>query len=325
MKILLVRFSSIGDIVLCSPVIRCIKKRYPNAEIHFATKAAFEPLLQFNPHIHTLHLLFNDFVSFKKNIAIHQFDFIVDLHKNLRSKRLLAGLSGTKVSFNKLHIQKWLSVKMGNTSYLPKKHLVERYMDALLKVDVPYDDLGLDYFEGPNTKLPDDLQGLLQQEFNVVAIGGQHATKRMPPEKIIELLAKSNKRLILLGGKEDQEIAETICKLMPKHEVLNLCGKLSINQSALLVKHAAKVISHDTGLMHIAAAYKKTILSIWGSTVPEFGMYPFFPSQDPAATESLILQAHGLSCRPCSKIGFKKCPKNHFNCMLSINFDHVNL
>lgn len=118
--------------------------------------------------------------------------------------------------------------------------------------------------------------------------------------------------LILLGGKEDAAIAEQVYQFH-KNKTINLCGKLNLNQSASIIQQANKVITSDTGLMHIAAAFKKDIISLWGNTIPEFGMGPYLAGKD-----SQILEVKGLSCRPCSKLGYKKCPKGHFKCMNDI-------
>ena len=131
----------------------------------------------------------------------------------------------------------------------------------------------------------------------------------MPLEKLIEVCEKLNEAIVLLGGPEDAERGEQIA-LELGDKVYNACGKFKLDESASLVQQANWVISHDTGLMHIAAAFKKRIVSVWGNTVPELGMYPYLP--DP---QSKMLEIKGLSCRPCSKIGHAKCPKGHFKCM----------
>ena len=107
------------------------------------------------------------------------------------------------------------------------------------------------------------------------------------------------------------EIAVSKTARSPIH---NGCGRYSLHQSASLLRQAAFVVSHDTGLMHIAAAFGQRIYSIWGNTVPEFGMYPF-------RTEYEALEVPGLPCRPCSKIGFAQCPQGHFRCMRAQNLD----
>ena len=158
------------------------------------------------------------------------------------------------------------------------------------------------------------------------AIGAQHFTKRLPTARIIELCERLQQPVILLGGKEDAATGEEIVSYFqnrtPNNEqqtiVYNACGKYNLNGSASLVRQAEKVVSHDTGLMHIAAAFQKDIISIWGNTIPEFGMYPF-------RTKYKVLEVHGLSCRPCSKIGYSKCPKGHFKCMWDIPFENLEI
>ncbi len=118
---------------------------------------------------------------------------------------------------------------------------------------------------------------------------------------------------MLLGGKEDSQAADEIEKVLGD-KIINACGKYNLNQSASLVQQAEYIITHDTGLMHIASALKKKVISIWGNTVPEFGMYPYL-------TEFKIIENKELSCRPCSKIGYNKCPKGHFKCMNDLNLD----
>ncbi|MFT7226079.1 MAG: ADP-heptose:LPS heptosyltransferase, partial [Neolewinella sp.] len=83
-----------------------------------------------------------------------------------------------------------------------------------------------------------------------------------------------------------------------------------------LVRKAATVVTHDTGLMHVAAAFRKPIVSIWGNTVPDLGMYPYLPGQE-ALEKQRRQEVVGLSCRPCSKIGHQACPQGHFRCILN--------
>ena len=122
-----------------------------------------------------------------------------------------------------------------------------------------------------------------------------------------------------MGGKEDNQLAEEI-KTEIGDNIFVACGQYNINQSASLVKQAKKIITHDTGLMHIAAACKKEIICVWGNTVPDFGMYPYLPIKSNQPTS---IQVADLKCRPCSKIGFAKCPKKHFNCMNKINEEQI--
>lgn len=330
-KILIIRFSSIGDIVLTTPVIRAIKTQVDDAEVHFCTKKQYGFVLEANPYVDKFHYLEDDFNSLVQSLAEEQFDFIVDLHNNLRTKRLKSRLSVENKAFSKLNWEKWLIVNL-KIDKLPNVHIVDRYLEAATPLGVKADALGLEYFipekdEIEKSWLPDTHQ----KDYVVFAIGGNHKTKQLPVDRMIELCDKINKPIILLGGKEDAAVGERVEDFFDrKHEkadfkesleelgkkalIYNACGKFNFNQSASIVKGASYVFTHDTGLMHVAAAMNKNIFSIWGNTIPEFGMYPY-------RTKFTILEKKGLSCRPCSKIGYDKCPKGHFKCMNDIIFD----
>ena len=309
-KILIIRFSSIGDIVLTTPVIRCLKQQLKNPEIHYLTKKSYLPILQANPYIDKIHLLDNGLNHLISSLKKEDFDYVIDLHKNLRSFKIKMRLRKPSCSFDKLNLKKWLLVNF-KIDLLPKIHIVERYLETVKRFGVRNDFQGLDYFipDGESVNLD-----LLPEPFNhgytAFIIGGQHATKKMPPEKIISICRKIDNPVILLGGKEDVEAGEKVSSYAGRKKVLNACGKYTINESASLVKQAKNIISHDTGLMHIAAAFKKDIISIWGNTVPDFGMFPYLPGNN-----SFIAEVKDLPCRPCSKIGYGQCPKKHFFCM----------
>ena len=306
LKILVIRLSSIGDIVLTTPVVRCLKKQL-NAEVHFLTKQDFFCLLENNPYIQQLHAIEDGLEKLK----ILGFDWIIDLHHNFRTSKLKKALGVPSKSFYKLNIEKWLLTTF-KINRLPKKHIVDRYLETVAHLGVTNDKLGLDYFLAENEALPNELE--LPEKYVALVIGGQHATKILPTDRLQEVCRKVNLPIVLVGGPEDRSSGEEIAQ--NQTEVINTCGDLSINQSAYLIKHAQKVITHDTGMMHISAAFKKEIISIWGNTVPEFGMYPYLSSE-----QSKILEVKNLSCRPCSKIGYKKCPKGHFNCMNQIDLN----
>jgi heptosyltransferase-2 len=144
-----------------------------------------------------------------------------------------------------------------------------------------------------------------------------HNTKKLTLEKITSLCLEINHPIILLGGQGDTESGNQVVSDVGD-KVFNACGKYNINQSASLVRQSMLILTHDTGLMHIAAAFKKKITSVWGSTIPEFGMYPYLP--DPV---SEIIEIKDLPCRPCSKLGYKKCPKGHFKCINEIDISKV--
>ena len=331
MKILVVRFSSIGDIVLTTPVVRALKVQLDNVEIHYCTKEAYRDIVAFNPYIDQVHLLKDSLVDLIRQLRKQKFDCIIDLHHNLRTFWIKAILGAKSFSFDKINGEKWLKVNL-KIDKLPNRHIVERYMETVKPLGVKTDSLGLDYFIPERDDVPSDwLPETHRSGYVVYAIGAQHNTKKLPLKRMIELCDKINKPIILLGDKADAEIGEKLCaffertvqsepyeplleKLNKKSVIYNGCGKFNLNQSASLIRQARYVFTHDTGLMHIAAAFKKEIFSIWGNTIPSFGMYPY-------RTKFTIFENNKLDCRPCSKIGFDKCPKGHFNCMNNIVFD----
>ena len=315
LKVLIIRFSSIGDIVLTTPVIRCIKKQVSEVELHYLTKKAFESVLAGNPYIDKIHFLKDSLTDTIANLKLEDFDHIIDLHHNLRTLIIKRRVGRPSSSFNKLNWQKWLLTNVG-ISRLPKKHLVDRYLETAEFLGVKNDGAGLDYFLIGNY----DLALLLppsHQFYIALVIGAQHATKRLPVARLIELCRLLKHPVVLLGGPDDVERGEII--KAAGDQVFNGCGKFKLDQSAFLVKMAKSVITHDTGLMHIAAAFKKTVHSVWGNTVPEFGMYPYM------ARESYMYEVQGLPCRPCSKIGYEKCPRGHFKCMNNIDLKAISL
>jgi len=319
MKILLLRFSSIGDIVLTTPVIRTVKTQVDNAEVHFATKAAFKSILESNPYIDRAHYLGESLGDLIRDLRKEKFDFVIDLHNNLRTRIIKLALGVRSSSFYKANFEKWLMVTF-KINKLPHIHIVERYLAAAAALGVKYDSLGLDYFIPEKDQVPMDwLPEKLRNGYVAYAIGAQHNTKKLPLERMVELCEKINRPIVLLGGKGDFENGEKVLQHFDKSpekksSIYNACGKFNLNQSASIVKQAQYVFTHDTGLMHIAAAFKKEIFSIWGNTIPMFGMYPY-------RTRFSVLENSKVNCRPCSKIGYDKCPKGHFKCMRDIEFD----
>ena len=250
--------------------------------------------------------------------------WLFDLQKNLRSSRVCRALGAKFLSFDKINIKKWMKVNM-RIDRLPDVHIVERMFAGIPGL---YDDgLGLDYF------IPQDTAVILRQSdwgeqyvslrsegFVCFAIGAAHATKRLPVDLIIKICLGIKSKVILLGGPGDQRVGEQIRKEVGA-DVLNACGKVSLHASALMVKESCGLVTHDTGMMHIAAALKRPIVSIWGNTIPSFGMWPFYGENMKVSFS--IHEVEGLKCRPCSKIGFSRCPKKHFRCMRDQKLDGI--
>ncbi len=330
-KVLIIRFSSIGDIVLTTPVIRALKLQLEDSEVHYCTKIQYKPIIENNPYLDKCFYLENSLNNLIRQLKAEKYDYIIDLHHNLRTKIIKLRLGVKAYSFDKINYQKWLLVRF-KINKLPNVHIVDRYMETVKPLGVKKDQFGLEYFIAHKDIVEKEwLPKTHRNGFVAYAIGGQHNTKKLPVSRMIELCDKINKPIVLLGGKEDFEDGEKIVQFFEKQErnasyeealsqlnkkalIYNACGKYNLNQSASLIQQSKVVFSHDTGMMHIAAAFKKRIYSIWGNTVPAFGMYPYH-------TSFVVLENNKLGCRPCSKLGYPRCPLGHFKCMNDIVFD----
>ncbi|MDP3643782.1 MAG: glycosyltransferase family 9 protein [Bacteroidota bacterium] len=316
-KFLIIRFSSIGDIVLTSPVVRCLKNQFPEAEVHYLTKKRNIDLLKANPYIDKIQLFGDSLSDTIRELRTENYDYIIDLHNNLRSLRVKLGLRAKSYSFNKLNLRKLLLTSF-KLNIMPQAHIVDRNLETLSHFHLINDGKGLEYFIPEEDEFNlSELPVRFRNGYMVLVLAGTYATKRMPVEKYKNLIAEVDIPFILLGGKSERIMADHILG-WETGNVIDFTGKLRINQSASLVKNARLVIANDTGLMHIAAAFHKKILSVWGSTSPELGMYPYLPGDG-----SKILEVKGLSCRPCSKLGYHECPKKHFRCMNDLPEDQI--
>jgi len=326
MKILIIRFSSIGDIAQTSPIVRCVRKRYPDADIHFLTKPQFAGIVAHNPYINKLILLNSSLLKTIGALRAEKYDVIIDLHHNLRTFIIKSLLLVKSHSFPKLNIEKWLLTTF-KINRLPQNiHLVDRYFEACNNIGVSNDGLGLEYFlaEGDNVDTTIALPKDFADGFFVWIIGAKFFTKVLPKEKVVDgitllLQTKPNAKVVLIGGKEDAERGDFIAARVGTN-VYNACGKFSLNQSVSLVKQAKVVIGNDTGLTQIAPAFDKPLVSLWGSTSTVFGVAPYFGN---STQHSKIIEVKDLACRPCTKFGRNECPKGHFDCMNKIDMAEV--
>jgi len=303
MKILVIRLSSMGDIVVTSPVVRWLKTQL-KAEVHFLTKPNFIEIIQFNPNIDQIWS-YNKSEDFQKKLKEQDFDLIVDLHKSKASTWISLQLGKKTIRYNKLNFQKFLLTHL-KINTLPKIHLVDRYAKALSKIGVLNDGKGLDFYIDHNAKLPENIPN----SYEVLVLGAAHATKRIPLELARNIILHSSKNIVLLGGNDVVEIGNKLSVEFP--QIINMIGKTNLHTSARILYSAIKVYTGDTGLMHISAALEKDITIYWGSTAPIIGMFPYLPLGSEA---QIINKEVELWCRPCTKIGYSYCPLGHFNCM----------
>jgi ADP-heptose:LPS heptosyltransferase len=310
MKILVIRFSSMGDIIYTTPVVRCLKKQLPGAEIHFITKPAFKYIYDNNPYVDKLLLLKPSLSATINDIKAEGYDHIVDLHNNLRTAiiKLRTGIKSS--TYKKQTIRKWLSLKF-NLKLVSPVHLVDRYMNAAAPLGVVNDDEPIDYYIKADHQLDKLLPSSHQNNYVAFIIGATHFTKRMPNEKIISLCRKIDQPIVLLGGNDVKDNGDIIQQALG-NTIYNACGITSLDESVFLVSRAAKVMGFDTGLTHIAEAFNAPIVSVWGGTVPELlGVQPY-------KVKDVLVAGVELPCRPCSKFGLPACPLGHFKCMYDI-------
>lgn len=310
MKILVIRFSSMGDIIYTTPVVRCLKTQLPDAEVHFLTKPGFKYIYDNNPYVDKLLLLKPTLSETINDIKAEHYDYIIDLHNNLRTA-LIKLRTGIKSStYKKQPVRKWLSLKF-KLKLVEPIHLVERYMKTVNFLGVKNDGKPIDYYIKGDHDLKKLLPSSHQSNYIAFVIGATHFTKRMPNEKIISICRQINHPIVLLGG-EDVKANGTEISKTTGDKIYNACGITSLDESVFLVSKAHRVLGFDTGLTHIAEAFDVPIGSIWGGTVPELlGVQPYMVKD----AEVIGIE---LSCRPCSKFGLEKCPLGHFKCMKDI-------
>jgi ADP-heptose:LPS heptosyltransferase len=287
-------------------------------------------MVEANPNIDKIYYLEDSLNDLIKALEKEKYDFIIDLHRNIRTTIIKLRLRTKSKAYDKLRIRRFLYTNF-QINFMPNCHVVDRYFEAASPLGIENDGEGLDYYipekdEVESTWLPESHQN----GYVAFVIGATGWTKILPFEKMVELCDKINKPIVLVGGKEDFETGERLVKffnsptndthideglkkLGKKAVIFNGCGKFNLSQSASLVKQAQVVFGHDTGLTHIAAAFKKTVFSIWGGTVPN-NFYPY-------GTRFYLIENTKLNCRPCSKSGRSKCPKGHFKCMKDLVFD----
>lgn len=307
MRLLFIRFSAIGDIVLASAAFRCAKQQLPGVEIHLLTKRSMKAVTEANPYIDQFHYLDSDLSATIQELKGYSFDYIVDLHKNLRSFRIRIALGVPVLAYDKFSVEKFLLTKF-QINRMPDRHISLRSVDALAPLGVVYDGKGLDYFIPATTQVPE----LFPEGYVALVIGASYATKKLPLDSLKQLVKLIPYPVVLIGGPEEKVDGEELA-LVDSDRIINTCGVYSLHESAALVRDARLVISHDTGMLYIACAFEKSVIAIWGATSPALQVEPFMPLHSKARVFQSIVP--NLSCQPCSNFGTKTCPKGHFNCM----------
>ncbi len=317
-RLLVIRLSSIGDVVLTTPLLRRLRAKFPNADIHFLTRHAFAPLVLHNPNL--TKVLTPETCS-----KTSFYDVCIDLQHNGHSAQLRP-YARTTLCYKKENWKKFLLVNFKVNLYSGYTSTAERYINAVAPLGLADDDKGCEIFLDEASKAfaakeVERNSNHPKKPVLAVVYGARHFTKRFPAERfssvLNRLLEKYALEVWLLGGKEDTAIGEKIYgNLEQKERVKNFSGVCSLLESAALIEHADAMLCNDTGLMHIAAAFQKPIVALFGSSVAEFGFLPY-------RSPHRMLEVKNLTCRPCSHIGRDQCPKKHFRCMTDIDDERI--
>lgn len=313
-KILIIRLSSLGDILLTTPFIRAIKSQFPDIKIDMLLREEYADVVKLNPYLNKKFLFKKDDKS--NNVLIEQlkntnYELVIDLQNNLRSKKIVSSLKTKSVKFDKRSFDKFLLVNFKINKLKEALQIPVRYSNTIQ--DLKLDKGGLDLFTDKSAN--EELIG----KNNLIGFcpGARHFTKRWLKEYFVELgnkLTQDGYTIVLFGGRIDKEICEEINKAIPGS--INLANDDDLLQTVADMKLCKVVVCNDSGLMHTATATGTKVIAIFGSTVKELGFAPY-------NCNNLILENNSLTCRPCSHIGRSNCPKKHFDCIKSIKPDFV--
>ncbi len=334
-KILIIRFSSIGDIVLASPLLRTIRSRFPTAQIDFVTKAEYAELVRSNHSLNYTYAYdsrtgFDGLRDLKRRITAEGYDLIVDIHNSLRSRflRSVRGV-GDIVVVDKRVVERTALVKFKKNWYRDVVSVADRYIEPVAPWGVSNDDKGLELHVtdevlfGVNARMAKLKLHRFEAVFGLCP-GARHLTKRWPADRYAEagirLATGSDAAILLFGGPEDKEttaeIASTIGAAAGSDRVFDLAGALTIMETAAALEYVDVVVTNDSGLMHVAAARRRPLVAVFGSTVREFGFFPVH-------SEATVFEVSGLPCRPCSSIGRSTCPEGHLRCLVDTSVEAV--
>ena len=304
-KILIIRFSSIGDIILTTPLLRCLNNQL-NVEIDYLTKSEYKDLVTSNPHVNEVITL----GSISETLDIlrsKNYNYVIDLQNSLRSLLIRSLLFIKSYSFSKYNFKRYILIYFG-INFL-NNHIVDRYFKSVKRLNINNDKKGVDYYFG-SKKFHLDFN--IEQDYICWCIGGTYEQKRLSYVQILNVISKIEHPVLFIGGSKEKEISSRIKNRISRNNIFDLCGKTSIDESAYLMKKSKLILTNDTGMMHIASAFDVPIISFWGCTKPSLGFYPY---QANIKSECIITDK---SKNPCSKHG-KHCRFQNKGCIKQIN------
>jgi lipopolysaccharide heptosyltransferase II len=334
-KTLIIRLSSIGDIILASPLIRLIQKENPQAQVDFLVKSEYADLVRYNPHLrHVIEFDSRGRVAelraLRRKIREERYDAVIDIQGNTRSCFLRSGVSSTVLKVNKRRLARFLLVNFKWNVYRSVPGVPIRYLETIRSLGIVDDRGGLEVFvpEETSVRVWDRLSKAgIKGDGHVVGLcpGAKHATKRWPRDRFeqlaVALVKEDDAKVLLFGGEDDRGLCALIEQRViqetgKQSRVVKYAGDLSLLETASAMDACDTIVANDSGLLHLAAARKRRVVAIFGPTVKEFGFFP-------CATENRVVERPDLYCRPCTHIGGKLCPEGHFRCMKEITMEDV--
>jgi len=326
-KALIIRFSSVGDILLSTLLIRTFRSRFPGCQLDFLVKDQYADLVRYNPNLSNVISFpsggsLGDLSRLKTTIRSARYDLVIDIHDSLRSRFLTFGHRAT-VRVNKRKTARFILIKTGVDVYSHfggAPPVAERYLETVKHLGVSDDQKGLEIFFPEETKTGIESRFGLKTEMVGVAPGSLHKNKMWPADRFaqtaIQIAKEKRMGILLFGSGKDREQCDAIESRVrteaPEIRVENTAGQTSLLEAAALLDHCAIVLTNDSGLMHLAAARKRKVLAVFGPTVRQFGFFP-------VGTANVVVEHSGLSCRPCTHIGLETCPRGHFKCMMEVS------
>ncbi|MCD6116836.1 lipopolysaccharide heptosyltransferase II [bacterium] len=325
-KILVIRFSAMGDVILTTPFLRILKKEIPDAQVDFIVKLKFSPLLEGNQNISSIITVperFLDFVKLIFGLRKNRYDVVFDLQRNFKSSLIMI-LSGAKKKrkYKTRRFRRFVLVKFKKDIYRNNKSIPLRFLDALDEGSLKDDGKGAELNISEESKKR--VSSLLEEAgiiypFNMIVLapGAGRATKRWNIKGFAEVgkhFIRLGYDVAIIGGEEDKDICKAVCSLTGE-KAINFCGKTNLSETAAFMSICRLLISNDTGVMHMAGALNTPVVAIFGPTTKELGFFPF-------RGISQVVQIP-LKCRPCSFHGTAKCSEQHFRCMNDITADMV--
>ena len=322
-NVLVLRFSSLGDVVLTTAIFPNLRKRWPHAKIAVATKAAFAPVFDGNPNVDEVFQLDGPGRTFSQlvlDLRRRHWDVVIDLHANLRTWiiRFVAG-GGWTVVVDKANGPRYALLFTRHVSKRLNRSVRERILDTLKGIDVPLVSAETQLFPADPRPILEAWGAKATGRLIGIAPGARHATKRWPAAKFAEaanrLGAFPDTTVVILGDQSDKDVAADVAsKLVVQH--VNLAGKTSLPDLIAVTSRLKFLLTNDSALLHIGEAVKIPLLAVFGPTVRAFGFGPYRES-------SRVAEVVNLHCRPCTLHGDERCPLGHHKCMEDIDVNAV--